>query len=529
MRRWFAPPALGFSVVDGAVAAVSLERRAFKVVVTRARRIAWARPEDGASRPRVGLEPRALAALKALLSEIGRPVLERVCVTYPGLGTVTRWVEVPAMNSEQVVDMARYELLRTLRGSPDDYRVVLEPAASRGGDAVGVCAAAVPKSHVRAFLADLEEAGLGFDALLPAPAAVYAFARYDRPHAGDRVLLHVGLRATDIVYEHAGGFVYRTLPLGVVGLIGRSDDRLEATRRLCDRVAQEVGRGVRFHFPGGFHPDQVLLLGEGAFDEDVVAHFDRQYPGRLVRCDRYHRLLADPRAGQGPGGTGERDPAAVGAALVAARIVPAPLLLFPFDRPRAATRRLPALAAAALALTTVSLLAARREIVWAEAASEARVRPSLAELKSRAEREDLVRSRTQRLARRRERLAARLLERRAEVGLLVHVAGCFGPENRTFGSADLRLRSLEARAVSENPHGPGEILVEGTALVVEGRERAATVLRQRLLDLPGVREAAVDLLDEPKEDPEDGDRDEPPEPPVLSFRARFSTLWGDAR
>ena len=514
---FFSHPAVGIELGDGALKAVRLERRGTRLVVTWAEYRPYARAEDGAVRPRAGVNPRALEALRQFLSESGPGPLAHVFVGMPSVATFNRLIKVPDVGPERLREIAHYEAHRSLRGAIDDYLVQTRILKGQAGqDEIPCLLFAVRKRLLNAFVTDLSAAGLEFDNLIPSPAALAAFVRYDRPAAGDRIAVSVGLRATEIVFLRDRGHTFRTLPLGVVGLEGHGSEqgsRARAARRLVERITAEIEKGRRFFFPvpGDFDPQAITLFGEGAALPEVVAEFRRVYGDQLEEVGSLRRIAVaaslpeelKPRIAQM--GT------ALGLAIAARQRDEGPTPLTPLtqrNRSRQAARRLPALAAAGLALSLGTYLMARHDISEAERIQRLHVVPEAGTIRSRTEDERRLQAEHEHLLEREQALKRFAQERALRADLLASVVRQFGPAIQDFGTADLRL--LECGFQKE---------ADGTTQL-SGRTRAplvdpqvATIIRQRLGSVRGLSPATVTEVE--------AEQDEFQETTVYQFSARL--------
>ena len=513
----FGPPAFGIELSDGALKAVKLERRGARLVVTWAAYRPYARAEDGAVRPRAGLNPRADATLRTFLAEVGPGALDRVYVGFPSVSTFNRLIQVPDVGEERLAEIANYETHRSLRGAIEDH-VVRTRVLKRKADTTEIpCLLyAARKNLVDAFVSDLSEAGLEFDNLLPSPAAIALFSRYDRPAAGDRTIVSIGLRATEIVYLRDRGHTFRTLPLGVIGLdaVAKGEARANAVKRLVAAIATEIAKGAEFFFDGDFRAESLSLFGEGAAMAEIVWEFERHFD-KVESIGSLHRLVIDD------GVKGEvREQvvnmgSALGLAIAAARASIPEIELLPKNESRDAARRLPGLTVAALAVSVLGWFAASRDVREAEALQGLRVEPSAIEIVERRRAHQETLDRLDRSVARKERLDAFLADRQPRVALLSPIVRLFGPDITEFGESDLRL--IECGV--ERADGGGTVVV-GRALASLLDVRAATVLRQRLQTVGALKEIEVSVLDATK--------DEFAETVEVSFRATLPSAGGSS-
>jgi len=493
----FGPPAFGIELSDGALKAVKLERRGTRLVVTWAAYRPYARAEDGAVRPRAGLNPRADATLRTFLAEVGPGALDRVYVGFPSVATFNRLIQVPDVGEDRLAEIARYETHRSLRGSIDEH-VVRTRVLSRKADTseIPCLLYAVRKNLVDSFVSDLSEAGLEFDNLIPSPAAIALFSRYDRPAAGDRTIVSIGLRATEIVYLRDRGHAFRTLPLGVVGLsaVPKGASRAKAVKRLVEAISKEIEKGAKFFFGTDFAAESLSLFGEGAAMAEIVWEFERHFD-KVESIGSLHRLVIDDSVKGEVREQVVNMGSALGLAIAAARASVPEIELLPKNESRDAARRLPGLGVAALLLSAIGWIAAERDISEAEALEGLHVQPSAAEIVERRRAHQETVDRLDRSLARKERLDAFLLDRGPRAAVLSSVVRLFGPEITEFGESDLRL--LDCRIERSEESGT---IVTGRALTSLLDVRAATVLRQRLHSIPSLREIEVTTLEDSKDE-----------------------------
>lgn len=503
----FGPPAFGIELSDGALKAVKLERRGARLVVTWAAYRPYARAEDGAVRPRAGLNPRADATLRTFLAEGGPGPLDRVYVGFPSVGTFNRLVMVPDVGEERLAEIARYETHRSLRGPIEDY-VVRTHVLKKKADTTEIPALlyAARRSHLDAFVTDLSEAGLEFDNIIPSPAAIALFTRYDRPAMGDRTIVSIGLRATEIVYLRDRGHTYRTLPLGVIGLeaVAKGAARANAVKRLVAAISAEIAKGSKFFFGDQFASETLSLFGEGAAMAEIVWEFEHHFK-KVESIGSLHRLVIDD-AVQGE----VREQlvnmgSALGLAIAAAGASDPLVELLPRNKARDASRRLPGLAVAAVVVSACAWFATQRDVSEAAAIGALRVEPSVPEVveRRRAHQENV--DRLGRALKRQELLVEYCDDRRPRATLLSAIVRRFGPAITEFGESDLRLIDCRIARSATGTTVSGE--VRASLLDV----RAATVLRQRLATIRPLAGITVTEVE--------GSRDEYAETVRLGFHA----------
>ncbi len=504
-------PALGIELSDGALKAVKVERRGARLIVTAAEYRPYARAEDGAVRPRAGLAPRAQEALKQYLAEARPGRLDRIYVGLPSVATFNRLIMVPNVGEERLKEIARYEAHRSLRGPIDDYVVRTRVLGPKRQQAEVPCLLfAVRKSLRDAYVSDLAALGLEFDNMLPTPAALALFVRYDRPASGDRVAVSIGLQATEIVYLRERGHAFRTLPVGVVGLLGRNGAAggvpRPVARRLVERIAGEIGKGARFFFrgQGSFDPQAITLFGEGAAITEVAEEFRGLFPAKVESVDSLHRLHLDRRVKEEVRGYVPQMGCALGLAIAAARAEDPQIELLDRNRSRDAARRFPGLGVASLIVSLAAFLAAERDIAEAGRVAALRVTPAAEDVRARGDEERRLLAESQQLQAEERGLERLARARAARAALLSRVAQNFGPDVAEYGALDVRL--MECRIART---GAGAE-VSGRALAPLLDVRVATILRQRLALGAGLQDVAVEEVE--------AERDEYQETTVYSFR-----------
>ncbi len=494
----FARTAVGIELGDGALKAVTVERRGHRTFVTSAEYRKYARPEDGAARPDAGLDPRAFAALTQFLAEQRPSPLARVYIGMPSIAAFNKLVRVPNLAPEQLRAIADYELHRSVRGSLEDYvvqtRVVPSSKETLGGD-VPCMLFAIRRKLRDAFVSDLSRAGLEFDMLVPSPVAVAQFARYDRPAKGDRILVSIGLRSTEVIYERGDAYCFRTLPLGCVALTTMADDtpeeqslRRKAARRLVKKLTYEIGAGSAFFFADGerWDPQSVSLFGEGAIEPEIAKQFERAYQGKVEAIGKLHRIAVGggvkPDARRHLG----QMASALGLALQAARADIAEIELVPPHLGRSALRRLPALAIVSVILAALCFGLTWRDLAAARDVESLTAPDYTAQWNERRTLAAKTFTAFDSIARADDSLAMLLEGRARRAEALARIVPQFGPNNATYGPVDVRLRQL---TIDRTPAGTA---VHGVAKLQQGDlGRSLQVLGQRLHSADGLATPAV--------------------------------------
>ena len=485
-------PAYGIELGDGAVKAVKLVRRGTRLVVTWADYRPYARAEDGAVRPVAGLPPRSEATLREFLAAASPGALDRTYVGFPSVATFNQLLHVPDVGAERLQSITDYETHRSLRGSVSDYEVRSRILKRHGQQEEIPCILFAVRRNLRdAFVAGLRETGLEVDNLLPSPAALALFARYDRPAKGDRIVVSVGLRGTEVVFLRDQGYAFRTLPLGMVGLldIKESDTarRTDAARRLVERIAAEIDSGVRFFFGDArrFDPSALLLFGEGASVPEIVAQFERVSKAPVEAIETLHRIGIDPRIDKPMARRIPQMGQALGLAIAAARAERPEIELLPRNRGREAGRRLPGLALAAAGVSVAAFLFSRHDVAEARDLATVEVQPAADEIEARRQAFGETSARLDQIARESDQLDRFAVGRSHRAALLSSVLQLLGPDNVDYGESDLRVGDLRIDR-------DGDVTrLSGRVRAAHDDARAATVLRQRLAATGTLRDISV--------------------------------------
>ncbi|HZM00822.1 MAG TPA: hypothetical protein VFD43_11285, partial [Planctomycetota bacterium] len=255
--------AIGIDVSDGTVKAVRLSRRGGRVTLLRTWRVEL--PD--------GPEPE-FAALAALLRQVRPGPGTRVVIAAPTRGLVSRSYLIPDVNAERTAELVRYELLAELQQPAED--LTIRHVVGRGATERQVHALALRRSQVDAFRERLAAHGVPWDDLEPAGLALAAFVDLERRSRGDRLLLGVGRRASQLVIQAASGLWTRHLPLGLAD--APADE-------LAERLRDEVDSALAWFVPAGqrLHPGELVLSEEGALDARLTGALKRVLPMPVVR------------------------------------------------------------------------------------------------------------------------------------------------------------------------------------------------------------------------------------------------------
>ncbi len=268
----FGTTAVGIDIGDGTLKVVKLTRRGRKVKLVRAWRLPYYLEADPAD--------AALAMLAGLWSQFGDGA--RLVVGAPDRHAFTTTLLVPTMEADQVADLVRYEILRSI-GQPED-EVLIGHHVRKGVVEQQVHAFALQRREVDALRADLASRGLAFDSMETPGFALASFVEHERPWGRDRVLLGVGELATQLVLLTEDGLWARRLPLGLADAENAVD--------LAERLSAEIDAAARFFLPGDrtFEPQDLVLSEEGALDASLTGALKRITGRNVLRLGAFERI-----------------------------------------------------------------------------------------------------------------------------------------------------------------------------------------------------------------------------------------------
>lgn len=333
--------AIGIDATDGYLKAVHLARRGRRVSLLRSWRIPFFQAPD----PLQG----ALDALSSLARSAHLSALPRIVVALPDRGHLSRTYLVPAMESERIEDLVRYEVLSELRLPPED--VAIRHHVRKGVVESRVHAFACPQRHLDAFAATLRLNRVPFDEIHPPAYALASFVEHEQPLGRDRILLGVGQTATHLVLMTEDGLWTRHLPIGLM----HPDGAAGLAQQLRGEI--EDARLRLLPTDRSFQPVDVVLTEEGALDAGLTSALARTLGLKITRFAELPRIVTPSRALR-DAPTPEQTLAmgkAFGLALTGLGLARFPCPLVAASAVRDTARRLP-LAAASLLLSAAGLL-----------------------------------------------------------------------------------------------------------------------------------------------------------------------------
>jgi len=340
--------AIGVDVSDGTLKAVRIARRGGRLTLLRTWRIELAG----------GPEPE-LSALQALMRQARPAPGTRVVVSAPTRGIFSRSYTIPVVGSERVAELVRYEVLAELQQPADD--LIIRHLARSGGGERPVYAFALRRAQVDAFRQGLEAHGVPWDDLEPAGLALAAFVDLERHARGDRVLLGVGRRATQLVIQSSGGLWLRHLPIGL-------EDA--PPEELAGRLRDEIDAALAWFVPAGqrLRPDELLLSEDGALDAQLTGALKRVLPMPVARIGELKRIRPGWRlrhAGQDAAAALSMGQA-FGLALAGLRVSPLRCPVVEGESRRVAGRRLPAVTLGVVAASCALVGVGEMSRLWAD-------------------------------------------------------------------------------------------------------------------------------------------------------------------
>jgi type IV pilus assembly protein PilM len=135
----------------------------------------------------------------------------------PGQQTFARFVKLPPVDPKKIPDMVRFEATQQIPFDMDDVVWDYQVFAAPDSPEVEVGIFAIRKDLIRKRLEFFSHVGIAPIAVQTMPSALYNFARFDQPGAGEAgatVLIDVGAQNTDLVICEANSTWTRNIPLG---------------------------------------------------------------------------------------------------------------------------------------------------------------------------------------------------------------------------------------------------------------------------------------------------------------------------
>lgn len=278
----FGDRALGIDASDGTLKAVLLVRRGRRARLLRAWRVPYHGEPDA--------EAGARAALTRLLVKLRPPASTRVVVGAPDRGHFSRTYIVPAMDTDQVEDLVRYEVLQELK--LPEQELLVRSHRRRGVVEEHVHALALRRRPVEALVSTLDEQHLAWDQIVAPAFALASFVDFERRTGRDRVLLGVGQLATHLCLQREDGLWTRHLPIGL--------QHEEAMPRLAERLLDEVAAAIDSLLPPDAHfaPTELVLTEEGSLSAALVSALNERFDAPVERLDAFSRIVLPKRWGE---------------------------------------------------------------------------------------------------------------------------------------------------------------------------------------------------------------------------------------
>jgi hypothetical protein len=340
--------AIGIDLSDGTLKAVHLKRSGHRITLRRTWRTALGDGPDA-----------ALAAAAVFMRAVRPGAGTRIVFSAPTDGLYSQTYLIPVMEQARLDELVRYEVLAGL-GQPD-ADVVVRHHLRRGVEEAQVHAFALPRAVVDDFRDRLSAHRISFDDLETPGFALASFIEAESPSAGDRVLLGVGRRASELVLMTADGLWMRHLRLGLHD--GTPEDVAGRRAAESDAAVSYFRRSDR-----RFRPAEVVLTEEGALDARFTGALKRATALPVTRTSGLGRIHAGWRLRH----TGQTPEQALSAAK-AFGLALAGLGIARFRCPvvsgnprRAALRRVPTVAAGVLAASATLLGLGESSGAWAD-------------------------------------------------------------------------------------------------------------------------------------------------------------------
>lgn len=246
------------------------------------------------------------AMVKDIMSEIGvtgGPVLMSVA----GQSVFSRFVKLPPVSREKVLQIVRYEAQQNVPFPIDDvvwdYQLV-----GAGAGEIDVMLAAIKKEMIEGITGAVAAAGLQPELVDVSPMALYNIVRYSYPELPPCTLvIDIGARSTDLIFIEANRVFNRSIAVGgnaitqqiqkefdlpwdvaeklkrehaFVALGGAYEappsetaDKVSKTvRSVMTRLHSEISRSINFYHTqqSGSHPGMILLTGGSS----IISHTD---------------------------------------------------------------------------------------------------------------------------------------------------------------------------------------------------------------------------------------------------------------
>ncbi|MHC5209375.1 MAG: hypothetical protein ACYTG2_01495 [Planctomycetota bacterium] len=340
--------AIGIDLSDGTLKAVHLTRRGHRIALQRTWRTALGEGPDA-----------ALAAAAVFMRSVRPGPGTRVVLSAPTDGLYSQTYSIPAMEQDRLAELVRYEVLAGL-GQPD-ADVLIRHHVRRGVEESQVHAYALPRAVVDDFRDRLATHRISFDDIETPGFSLASFVEAESPAAGDRLLLGVGRRASDLVLLTPDGLWMRHLRLGL-------DDGPPG--EIAERLAAEIDAAVAWFVQRdrGFRPAELLLTEEGALDARFTGALKRATALPVKRMSGLNRIRSGWRlrhVGQTPEQALSAGKA-FGLALAGLGVARFRCPVVSGDARRAAMRRVPTVAAGVLVASATLIGLGETSEEWAD-------------------------------------------------------------------------------------------------------------------------------------------------------------------
>ncbi len=238
------------------------------------------------------------AALQDIVHELRLPAMSPVLVSVPGQSVFSRFVKLPPVNREKVLQIVQYEAQQNVPFPINeviwDYQLI-----GSGSAEMDVMIAAIKAEMIGQITDAVVRAGLQPDLVDVAPMAIYNAVRFnyvDLPACA--LVIDVGARSTDLIFIEENRVFNRSIPIGgntitqqlmrefelsfedaeklkrqqaYVGLGGAyeapesevEDKVSKSVRSIMTRLHAEITRSINFYRTqqSGSEPGRILLTG----------------------------------------------------------------------------------------------------------------------------------------------------------------------------------------------------------------------------------------------------------------------------
>jgi type IV pilus assembly protein PilM len=247
------------------------------------------------------------AATRELMEELGIPAGGPVLLSVPGQAVFSRFVKLPPVSREKILQIVRYEAQQNVPFPIDevvwDYQLVGD-----GTGEVDVMLAAIKREMIEDITGAVSAAGLQPELVDVAPMTLYNAVRYNYPELpACTLVIDIGARSTDLIFIEASRVFNRSIPVGGNAITqqimrefdlpfetaeqlkrehafvsfggayeapaSETADKVSKTvRAVMTRLHAEITRSINFYRTqqSGSQPGLILLTGGSA----IIAHID---------------------------------------------------------------------------------------------------------------------------------------------------------------------------------------------------------------------------------------------------------------